>query len=134
MTSEEAKIPDTVKVKLKLGKGLEAVCLDLSVLRRALDNLVSNAVDAMPSGGTLTLRARKEDEQIFIEVSDTGTGIPDEALPRIFETFYSTKPKGLGLGQPYCRRAVEAHGGTITYTTKQGEGTTFTMILPNKKG
>jgi len=65
-------------------------------------------------------------------LSDTSTGIPDEALPRIFETFYSTKPKGLGL--PYCRRAVEAHGGTITYTTKQGEGTTFTMILPDKKG
>jgi PAS domain S-box-containing protein len=131
--SEETKMPRAVKVELAIGGGLDAVMLDPGIVRRTLENLLLNATDAMPDGGTITLRARKEDEQICIEVSDTGIGISDEMLPHMFETFYSTKSKGLGFGLPYCQRAVEALGGTITFTTKRGEGTTFTINLPCKR-
>ncbi|MFA5869754.1 MAG: sensor histidine kinase, partial [Candidatus Bathyarchaeia archaeon] len=97
-----------------------------------LDNLVTNAVEAMPEGGRLAIRTSVENGNVCIDVEDTGVGIPPEATPRIFDTFYSTKPKGLGLGLPFCRRAVEAHGGTLTFTSKKGAGTTFTVTLPTR--
>jgi len=95
-----------------------------------LDNLVGNAVEAMPEGGTLTVTAEKEEDVIVISVSDTGVGIPDEELVNLFKPFQTTKKGGLGLGLAYCKRAIEDHGGKITVESKVGEGTTFTVGLP----
>jgi PAS domain S-box-containing protein len=129
-TAEETLIPKTINVEYDLGEGIDSIMLDPDNMRRVLENLIRNSVEAMPEGGTLTLRAFKENERVCMEVSDTGRGIPEEAAPRMFEPFYTTKPKGVGLGLAFCKSAVEAHGGTITFRTKKGEGTTFTVTTP----
>ena len=129
---EETKIPNEVKVKLKIESKLQT-SIDPSLMRRVLDNLVSNAVEAMPRGGILTISARRVDESIVIEVEDTGNGVPDEAIPRIFDSFYTTKAKGLGLGLAFSKRVVEAHGGEIAFRTVIGSGTTFTIKLPHQR-
>jgi signal transduction histidine kinase len=99
-------------------------------VRRVLDNLVVNALEAMPEGGNLAVSAEMVGSEAIIKVSDTGVGIPEAELPKLFKAFHTMKPKGLGLGLAFCRRAVEAHGGSITVESKVGEGTTFTVTLP----
>jgi two-component system, chemotaxis family, CheB/CheR fusion protein len=109
---------------------LGEVALHPNTFRRALLNLVDNAMEAMPQGGTLTLRGRQTEAQVQLEVSDTGTGIPAEQQARIFEPLYTTKPGGTGLGLYLVRETVMAHGGTITVASEVGRGTTFTITLP----
>jgi len=107
-------------------------------LERVLMNLVSNAVKYTPTGGSVTVRAWSEDNQIKVEVSDTGIGIPAEALPRVFEEFYRAKNakavemEGTGLGLAIAKDVVEQHGGQISVESVEGEGSTFSMTLPNK--
>lgn len=127
---EETQIPDSVNVTLKVGYGLTDVSLDPLKIRRVLDNLIGNAVDAMPRGGGLTMAAERDDGVVRIEVSDTGVGIIEEDIPNLFKPFRTTKPMGMGLGLAYCKRAVEAHGGKITTESKVGKGTTFAIVLP----
>ncbi len=127
---EETNLPENVRLEVHVGVGLERVSLDAGLVRRVLDNLVSNAAEAMPEGGTLTVRARRSDQGTLIEVEDTGTGIPEEAISHIFEPLYTTKTKGLGLGLAFVKRIVEAHGGTLTFVTKEGVGTKFLISLP----
>jgi two-component system NtrC family sensor kinase len=95
-------------------------------------NLFTNASDAMPEGGTLTIRVAAAESQIAVEVSDTGQGIAPEDLPRVFESFFTTKPagKGTGLGLPISRRIVEEHGGTLHLASEPGKGTTVRILLP----
>jgi signal transduction histidine kinase/ActR/RegA family two-component response regulator len=100
-------------------------------LREALANLILNAIDAMPNGGTLTLRSRAVGPDVVIEVSDTGTGMPAEVRERIFEPFYTTKgERGTGLGLAQVHRIVDRHHGEITVASAPGQGTTFTIRLP----
>ncbi|HEU5447953.1 MAG TPA: ATP-binding protein, partial [Acidimicrobiia bacterium] len=90
-----------------------------------------NAYDAMPEGGLLVIEAdQHDDENIRFAVSDTGGGIAAEALPRLFEPFFTTKAKGIGLGLAVSNRIVEAHGGTLEATTRDGTGASFTITLP----
>ncbi|MCX6648981.1 MAG: PAS domain S-box protein [Candidatus Bathyarchaeota archaeon] len=128
--SEETRAPEGVKIELAMGKGVGVVHIDAGLMRRVLDNLVANAVEAMPDGGEVTIRTSTGNGVISIDVEDTGTGIPPDVAARLFGPFYSTKPKGLGLGLPFCKRAVEAHRGTLTFTSQKGVGTTFTVTLP----
>jgi signal transduction histidine kinase len=93
-------------------------------------NLCKNALEAMPDGGTLTVRLHNTGEQITLEVADTGIGVPEEV--NIFEPFVTTKPEGTGLGLPIVRQIVAAHGGTLTYTSEPEKGTTFIVRLPLK--
>jgi signal transduction histidine kinase len=111
--------------------GTPHVRFDPEQLQQAFLNLITNACDAMPEGGTLTLRVHGEAE-VHIEISDTGTGISAEDLPRVMETFFTTKPpgKGTGLGLPICRRVVEAHGGSLSIESQIGRGTTVCITLP----
>jgi PAS domain S-box-containing protein len=132
MILEESPTPAKVKVKLKVGKNLKAVQLDKFRVRRVLENLTSNAVDAMKGEGALRISAELKGGEVVVSVSDTGVGIPEAELPKVFKAFYTTKPKGLGLGLAFCRRAVEAQGGRITVRSKPGEGTTFTFVIPQK--
>jgi signal transduction histidine kinase len=101
-----------------------------STLRRVVLNLVQNALDAMPAGGTLTLAGQSTATQVQLQVRDTGNGIPAEQLAQIFEPLYTTKPEGTGLGLYIVREILTAHAGQITVQSAEGQGTTFTITLP----
>ena len=127
---EEAGIPEGVDASVEVDGGVGGASLDVFKIRRVLDNLIGNAVEAMPKGGVLRVRGSRGEGGVVIEVSDTGEGIRDEVMGDLFKPFHTTKPGGLGLGLAYCRRAVEAHGGSITVESGVGAGTTFTVLLP----
>ena len=93
-------------------------------------NLVLNAIEAVPQGGTLSIAIHQTDEALRLEITDTGPGISDEEAKNIFEPFYTTKAQGLGLGMPYAGKIVEQHGGTISLKSRVGEGTTICISLP----
>jgi signal transduction histidine kinase len=109
---------------------LPEVNLDVDLFEKALLNLMLNAVDAMPEGGTLTLQARTEDDRVRLDVIDTGYGIPAEMLPEVFKPFVTTKPNGNGLGLATAKKIVAAHGGDISVVSQPGHGTRFSVILP----
>jgi PAS domain S-box-containing protein len=113
---------------------LGTVALHRNTLQRALLNLLHNALDAMPRGGTLTLRGRRQAAQAQLDLSDTGTGVPAAHLARIFEPLYTTKPGGTGLGLYIVQEVVAAHGGQVTVESVEGHGTTFTITLPQAEG
>ncbi len=107
------------------------VIVDADRMVRALLNIAANAVDAMPAGGTFTVRSRVRGEHVELELQDTGHGIAPELLPRIFEPFFTHgKARGVGLGMAITRKIVEDHGGWIDLTSRVGEGTCFTVALP----
>lgn len=107
-----------------------SVALHQNSFRRVLLNLLNNALEAMPQGGLLTLRLCTVSNQVCIEMSDTGCGIPPEQVPLLFSPFHSTKPDGTGLGLYLVREILMAHQGDISVDSVQGQGTTFTMVLP----
>jgi signal transduction histidine kinase len=109
---------------------LPELTLDRELFEKALLNLVLNAEDAMPEGGTLTIQARPDDGAVVLEVIDTGCGIPADVLPRLFKPFVTTKPGGTGLGLATARKVVAAHGGTIAVESEPGRGTKVTVRLP----
>jgi signal transduction histidine kinase len=117
-----------VKVVRELPAESLTVMVDRDKLTQAFVNLCKNAVEAMPEGGTLTVRVTNSDPGATLEVQDTGVGIPDGV--EIFEPFATTKSAGTGLGLPVVRQIVAAHDGTLTYHSEQGVGTTFQIALP----
>jgi PAS domain S-box-containing protein len=119
-----------VTVKTKLARHLTATPIDATQLQQVLVNLVKNAVQAMTTGGTLTLQTGENSDTVWISVADTGGGIPQEQINRIFEPFYTTKKKGSGLGLMIVQRIVRAHNGRIELDSNVGHGTTFRIWLP----
>lgn len=119
-------------VELLVEQGGPPVRVGLSAarLRQVLLNLSLNAIQAMPSGGRLTLRAGVRAGTVVLEVEDTGCGIPAEVQDRVFNFHFTTKPGGSGLGLPICRRLVEEAGGNLGFVSRPGEGTRFTVELP----
>lgn len=109
---------------------LPSVLLDREAFHGALLNLVINAQQAMPEGGQLVFGTEATSRGVALHLIDTGCGMDEATLSKIFETFYSTKRGGSGLGLPMTRKVVEAHGGTITVQTEVGRGTRFTIELP----
>jgi len=107
---------------------LPPLSIDRQKLKQVLLNLLRNAVEAMPGGGTLTVAARRQGSGVVLEVADTGVGI--EPGIDVFDFFTSTKRGGTGLGLPISRRIVEAHGGTLSYESEPGCGTVFRVLLP----
>jgi signal transduction histidine kinase len=103
---------------------------DRDMLRQVLLNLVGNAYQAMVEGGAVTVGLTTDGSQLHVTVTDTGVGMAPEVSRRVFEPFYTTKARGVGLGLAVSRRIVEAHGGDITVVSAPGEGTTFTVTLP----
>jgi signal transduction histidine kinase len=101
-------------------------------IRRALTNLINNAIQAMPSGGFLTIRVYEKGSKALIQVEDTGTGIPEEVKSKLFTPMMTTKAKGQGLGLAVVKRLVEALGGTISFESIAGAGTSFTIELPTQ--
>ena len=104
--------------------------LDYEQIKQALLNLLLNAVEAMPDGGTLSIKAWREDNAVQIEINDTGKGIPHDVLPRIFDLYFTTKDTGTGLGLSIVQRIISEHKGWIKVDSKLNIGTTFRIYLP----
>jgi signal transduction histidine kinase len=119
-----------VEVVRELAQGSLGVRADEGQLRAVFLNLIRNSREAMPGGGRLTIRTRRDGEAVEAEVADTGGGIPPEVLTRIFEPFYSTKERGTGLGLAFVLQVLKDHGGTIRCDGAAGQGTSFTVRLP----
>ena len=120
-----------INLELKLGTDDARVMGDESELREVLVNMVFNAVDAMPDGGTITLSSREAGGQIEISVSDTGAGMAEEVRPRVFDPFFTTKGKaGMGLGLAVSYGIIRRHEGSVSVHSEPGRGTSFRILLP----
>jgi PAS domain S-box-containing protein len=123
---------NSIRISTSLEQGLGKVYASKNQLRQVFLNMISNARDAMPDGGTLTIKTMSRRDNIHIEIIDTGVGIREEHIDKIFEAFFTTKEatKGVGLGLSVCYGFIKEHGGDIKVSSKKAEGTTFTIILP----
>ena len=120
--------------ELHLEEDLPPVQADATLLRRAIENLVLNAMDAMPAGGVLMLRTSHEGGDVSLEISDTGSGLTPEECERLFTPYYTTKQHGTGLGLAIVQSVVSDHGGRISVESEAGVGTSFHIHLPVKPG
>jgi two-component system phosphate regulon sensor histidine kinase PhoR len=125
-----------IDCQIKQTDTLPPIMADADQFRRALVNLVENAINYTPPNGTITVSAGRANEDVFVEVQDTGMGIAAEDLPRIFERFYRTpaartaENKGTGLGLAIVKKIIDMHNGTIEVTSELGHGTIFRIRLP----
>jgi len=119
-----------VEAKLEAPPGSLSLIADPVQLQQVMVNLGLNALDAMPTGGRLTIRILRIANRYEIEVADTGPGISKEILPRLFQPFASDKETGVGLGLVISRRIIEEHGGTLGAANRLGGGATFFINLP----
>jgi PAS domain S-box-containing protein len=122
--------PDGIQVALDISPDLPPIWVDAQQIGQVLDNLITNAYQAMDTGGTLTLTARTELEQVQVAVTDTGCGIAPEDQAHIFEPLFTTKTHGIGLGLALSKNYVELNGGTIGFESEPDAGCTFTVSLP----
>ena len=122
------QVPGNVKIVNNL-LHKQTLKADPDKIKRVFVNLIKNAIDAMPKGGMLTIDGKIKGN-FQISFKDTGTGISDEVLPKLFSPLSTTKARGMGFGLAICKRIVEAHGGTISVRTAKDQGTTFTITLP----
>jgi len=121
-----------IEIKLYLPGDLPRVQLDRELFKQALLNLMLNAQQAMPEGGTLTIQGEGRPDEVCLSLIDTGQGMAPEVLEKVFRPFFSTKPGGSGLGLATTRKIVQAHGGHIEVQSEVGRGTKFTIHLPTK--
>jgi len=126
-----APIPENVEVLSQLDERLASILADPDQLCQIFGNVIINAIQAMPEGGRLVVKSDiGSPEWVFVSFSDTGVGIPQEMLERLFEPLFTTKAKGIGLGLAIVKTLVEGHGGTIEAQSRVGKGSTFTVRLP----
>lgn len=121
---------DRIVVKKDLDTNLPHVPIDRRQIKQAILNITRNAFEAMPNGGELRITTANKGKEIEIAISDTGPGIPDEELDRIFDPFYSTKDTGTGLGLSIAHQIIGEHKGKIVCNSEKGKGATFTIRLP----
>ncbi len=126
-------LPKNVKVSVKVAEVVRKVNADSYYLNRIMFNLITNSIQAMPNGGKLTIRGQREDDDIVISVRDTGIGIPKDVQSKMFTVMFTTKSKGQGFGLPVVKRMTESLGGTVTFDSEEGKGTTFTVRFPPPK-
>lgn len=126
-------LPEDVTLSTSFSRRVKPLMLDPDIMVRVLNNLVENALEAMPSGGDLRISVEMADGGVQTKVADTGIGIADEEKDKIFSPLYSTKPGAMGLGLMYCKRAVEALGGKIGFESEAGKGTIFRVAFPLKE-
>ena len=119
-----------IAAETQIEAGLPKALGNAENLKQCLINLVKNALEAMPGGGLVSVRAKRSNGNVQIEVEDTGTGIPPELQDQVFSPFFSTKGEGAGLGLAMTRKVIEEMGGKVVLKSLQGRGTTITLILP----
>ncbi|ADN01512.1 two-component system sensor histidine kinase NtrB [Spirochaeta thermophila] len=119
-----------VRVDIRIPEDIPSLSLDRRYIKQALLNLIKNAVQAMPEGGVLTVWAQLRDGRLALSFSDTGVGIPEHLKEKIFEPYFTTKDTGSGLGLTLVYKIVQEHGGEIEVQSKEGKGTTFTLLFP----
>ena len=122
-----------VDIKRYLEADLPSIRLDSQTLQAALVNLIKNALEAMPDGGQLVARTRITKTGVALDLIDTGIGMVTESLLKMFDSFYTTKDGGTGLGLPTAKKIIEAHGGVINVQSQIGRGTQFTIEFPAPK-
>ncbi len=123
--------PENVQIATECSDGLPSIYIDPGQIHQVLDNLMRNGLDAMPEGGTITVSALADsDNRVTINVADTGTGIPKDRLGRIFDTFFTTKSTGMGLGLALCKKIMSDHEAEMLVESEPEHGTTFSLIFP----
>jgi PAS domain S-box-containing protein len=124
-------IPNGINLENHVNQSFQQVNVDPQLLKRVLTNLLTNAVQAMPNGGTLTLNSSfNGQKKASLAVEDNGVGIPEKIKPQIFTPLFTTKPRGQGFGLAVCKRVIEAHGGTIKFESQEGKGAKFSIQFP----
>jgi signal transduction histidine kinase len=121
-------IPENIIVEKQLSE-ISVLSFDVNKMEIVVKNVIQNAVDAMPSGGTLTVESSETLGEVIIKITDTGIGIPPESEGDLFQPF-GTHSKGIGLGLATCQRVLEAHNGSISYVSDLNNGTTFILSIP----
>ena len=134
-TLSNVTVPEDVRVVEQLDEALPIIMADPDQLGQVFENIISNAIQAMPEGGQLLITSEMADEEwIQFSFSDTGMGIPSENLEKLFEPLFTTKARGIGLGLAIVRLLVEGHGGSIDVQSEAGKGSTFSIRLPKSRG
>lgn len=128
------KIPRDVTVTTQLDETLPRCKVDPTQMKRVYFNLVTNALQAMPEGGKLTIKSAKKGSTVEVQIMDTGVGIPQQNMKKVFNVLFTTKAKGAGLGLAVCKKLVEGHGGGIGVESKVSKGSIFTVKLPIRQG
>ncbi len=123
-------LPSEIELDIQLETNLPIIAFDYSLLHRVFVNLINNAVQAMIDGGTIKVHTRYDEEFVMISIGDTGYGIPQKDIDKIFEPLFTTKAKGVGLGLSIVKDFVEKHNGSVEVESTVGEGTTFYIIFP----
>lgn len=119
-----------IDLQLSKESAIPRIPLDRTKFHQLISNLIRNASEAMPDGGTIRIAVSCDGETVSITVQDTGCGIPKEYLPTLFDLFVTHKKNGTGLGLAICREIAEAHRGSISVTSEPGQGSVFTVTLP----
>ena len=127
-STQASYVAERIQVDFDIAADLPLVQLDRPRFKQAWLNLFKNSVEAMPSGGTITVRLYRSDAQVYLEIEDTGTGVPDGI--DVFKPFVTTKPQGTGLGLGIVREIVSAHGGDVSYQSTPQAGANFRISLP----
>jgi signal transduction histidine kinase len=121
-----------IKLETSFTSGDAIIAGDLDLLRRAFENLVLNAIDAMPQGGKLRIATSSAADNLTVEISDSGAGFNEEEASRLFTPYYTTKQHGTGLGLAIVQSVISDHGASISVSSRPGEGTTFRMEFQRK--
>jgi len=132
LVMEKQMKESNIQVEASFDSDIPEVMASTNQMRQVMLNILKNAKEAMPKGGTLTVRTTREGNKVLIHIQDTGIGIPEEIRDKIFEAFFTTKQKvkGVGLGLSVCYGIIKDHGGEIKVESEEGKGTTFTLSLP----
>jgi two-component system sporulation sensor kinase A len=127
---EHVPMPGNVELTRDIDPSLPMVMVDGGQIQQVFANIILNAVEAMTEGGRLEIMARSKDDFVKVRFTDSGCGIPESIISKIFDPLFTTKAKGIGLGLAMCKSIVERHGGDIQLKSEEGKGTTFTVSLP----
>lgn len=130
ITLFEYRIPSNIKLITEISPNLPRLIIDKSQIEQVLVNTITNAIEAMPEGGELSIKVKKRKPNLNIKISDTGVGIPKENLKNVFELYFSTKKKGSGLGLYLTKRIIEHYNGKVSIKSEEGKGTTIIINLP----
>jgi PAS domain S-box-containing protein len=125
------KVPSRIKIDNDVVDETKLI-LDIEMIENVFVKIINNAIEAISASGTIRIWSIKEDNAINVFISDSGSGIPQSVLPKIFSPLVTSKAKGMGMSLAMCKRIMEAHGGKISFQTAEGKGTTFSIVLPIK--